>query len=165
MIPAVTERERTLESAAEAWAGAATRGARKVVDETLRDFGRRMGHGESRQRAYERDEEGAPRVSIAKLCSWPIASLLTFCRALLGTAAVVVEVKPSAIVLDDAAHSTTKEAADVVMAALTKARTPETLATIEREARELAALAVGIEIAARAERDLLTTSNLRGVCR
>ena len=160
MIGPLTEGLRSVESACRAWAADATRGMREASGLSAEDFGGVVGVGESRQLAFERQDEGrtkGPRIQLDKLVRAPLPSLLALCRSLLGDRAVVVEVTASTVALGDAGRVLTKEGADAVLASLAAAQTPEALATLSREARELATYAIGVALAADAERERLTT--------
>jgi hypothetical protein len=158
-IAPLTEQDRTVESKCRAWAADATRAAREASKLSRADFGGVTNISATRQLAFESlDEEGrsnAPRVQLDKIVRWPFVSLLALCRGLLGTRAVVVEVGATKTTLDAAGHALTKEGSEAVLASLVAARTPAALRNLAREARELAEVAIGVELAAIEEAERL----------
>jgi hypothetical protein len=155
VIKSLTEQERTIESTRREWSANATRQARVASELSAEDFAKRSGVGESRQLSFERPDESPrsrePRVQLDKIVAWPFVSLLALCRGLLGTRAVVIEVTATKTTLDEAAGTLTKENSEAVLASLTKARTPGNMRNLEREAMELAQVALGVAMAAREE--------------
>lgn len=166
-IPVLTEQERTIESVRQGWAASATKIARAVSGLSAEDFAKKSGVSESRQVAFERANETPkqvnPRVQLDKLAAWPFESLLAVCRGLLGDRAIIAEVTPVLVTLGDAGRSLTKESSEAVLASLAPAQTPGTLRALAREARELAAVAMGVALAAEAEEARLAALSLKRV--
>jgi transcriptional regulator with XRE-family HTH domain len=157
-IPSLTEQERTIDSRCREWAADATRIARGASGLSAEDFGGKVGVSKSRQISFERrdiEDSREPRIQLDKLVRAPFVSLLAICRGLLGTKAVIVETTAAKTTLDDAGRSLTKESSEAVLASLVAARTPSALRNLAREARELAEVAIGVELAAIEEAERL----------